>query len=414
MQAEIPRCIRPGIVAVTRELLRGLEPADARALGEAIDEMGKRSAKAQGLKKPITSHHQMLGCDNRLFLSVERNAVRGLIRCGGRQLFMRRRADSDYVQVNPLSVLDFYVCESLQRSGEGKRLFEHMCQHEATCAAALGYDRPSSKFIGFLRKHYGLKSYTPQSNHFLLFDDYWSRSHDSDPHERSRQRQPNRENDPPLALPPPPPAELPSAPPAASLLGGFRRPQPNWQAPPMAAVDLPVHAAPIPGTAGQTATYPPPQAPSARSLPQPPVLPPPPPSEPAHVQQPHLERPFASSQHLQPPARTPSQSYSRSGAFPGAATMPSSRSPSGPLARAYHDTGDFVGRSVSRLRDQVAVAAVAHQENRGPQHQRSVPTACKRHTDRVPSHAAPTYGLQCSFNPMPMQHQMSRLLSRPY
>jgi alpha-tubulin N-acetyltransferase 1 len=28
----------------------------------------------------------------------------------------------------------------------------------------LGYDRPSSKLLAFLRKHYGLASYVPQPN----------------------------------------------------------------------------------------------------------------------------------------------------------------------------------------------------------------------------------------------------------
>jgi len=174
MQCELPRSIRPGVLVVTREFLRQLDPPDARLLGDAIDAAGVRSMKAQGLSKPITSYTQMLTCDNRLFLSVERGAVRGLIRVGDRQLFLRRKSDADYTQVRPLCVLDFYVCESLQRSGEGKLLFEHMRQHERVEAASLGYDRPSGKFLGFLRRHFGLSSFTPQSNTFVLFDEYWS------------------------------------------------------------------------------------------------------------------------------------------------------------------------------------------------------------------------------------------------
>ncbi len=44
-------------------------------------------------------------------------------------------------------VLDFYVHESLQRKGEGKRLFDYMIDAENKNPARLAYDRPSSKFI---------------------------------------------------------------------------------------------------------------------------------------------------------------------------------------------------------------------------------------------------------------------------
>lgn len=34
------------------------------------------------------------------------------------------------IEMNPLSVLDFYVHESVQRGGHGKDLFEKMLAHE--------------------------------------------------------------------------------------------------------------------------------------------------------------------------------------------------------------------------------------------------------------------------------------------
>lgn len=37
----------------------------------------------------------------------------------------------------------------------------------------LAYDRPSHKFISFLRKHCGLYDYTPQNNNFVVFNDYF-------------------------------------------------------------------------------------------------------------------------------------------------------------------------------------------------------------------------------------------------
>ena len=37
----------------------------------------------------------------------------------------------------------------------------------------LGFDRPSSKFLNFLQKYYGLKDYVPQNNNYVVFKDYF-------------------------------------------------------------------------------------------------------------------------------------------------------------------------------------------------------------------------------------------------
>ncbi len=89
-------------------------------------------------------------------------------------------------EIAPLCVLDFYVVESKQRSGIGKQLFEYMLQviwikylftlskNERITPEKIAYDRPSEKLLGFLGKHYGLHSYTPQANNFVVFKRYFS------------------------------------------------------------------------------------------------------------------------------------------------------------------------------------------------------------------------------------------------
>ena len=61
--------------------------------------------------------------------------------------------------MNPLSVLDFYVHESVQRGGHGKEIFERMLQNEGVVPKKLAYDRPSPKYKAFLAKHYNLKNF---------------------------------------------------------------------------------------------------------------------------------------------------------------------------------------------------------------------------------------------------------------
>lgn len=50
---------------------------------------------------------------------------------------------------------------------------QHMLQAEQLTAEQLAYDRPSPKLLSFLHKHYGLASYIPQSNNFVVFEAYF-------------------------------------------------------------------------------------------------------------------------------------------------------------------------------------------------------------------------------------------------
>ena len=85
----------------------------------------------------------------------------GLIKVGSRKLFIRMD-NGQIKEITPLCVLDFYVHESVQRGGQGKVLFEEMLHREGNVhPAKIAYDRPSSKLIGFLAKHYGLRNYVP-------------------------------------------------------------------------------------------------------------------------------------------------------------------------------------------------------------------------------------------------------------
>lgn len=54
-----------------------------------------------------------------------------------------------------MCVLDFYIHESRQRAGLGKEMFEVMLKRENVHPIKLAIDRPSDKFLAFLRKHYG-------------------------------------------------------------------------------------------------------------------------------------------------------------------------------------------------------------------------------------------------------------------
>lgn len=49
-------------------------------------------------------------------------------------------------------------------------------QEENIEPVKLAIDRPSEKFLGFLKKHYGLSGAIPQMNNFVVFDGFFTKS----------------------------------------------------------------------------------------------------------------------------------------------------------------------------------------------------------------------------------------------
>jgi hypothetical protein len=58
-------------------------------------------------------------------------------------------------------------------------VLQHMLAAEQLCPEQLAYDRPSPKLLSFVRKHYGLSSYVPQSNNFVVFEQHFQHSSSS-------------------------------------------------------------------------------------------------------------------------------------------------------------------------------------------------------------------------------------------
>ncbi len=158
-----------------------LPPEPRQRIIEVIDRMGAASARAQGLGATITTASKL--CMNthssqRLYLIRDEKDDRkanGIIKVGRKKLFLRDKL-ARIKEVNAMCVLDFYVHESCQRRGLGRRLFDFMVASEQLPPQKFAIDRPSHKFLSFLRKHFGLSKYTPQANKFVVFDQYFSKA----------------------------------------------------------------------------------------------------------------------------------------------------------------------------------------------------------------------------------------------
>ncbi|OCT67932.1 hypothetical protein XELAEV_18039230mg [Xenopus laevis] len=144
-----------------------------------IDEIGKASAKAQRLPAPITSSSRMQANAHHLYIlkdctpkTAGRGAVIGFLKVGYKKLFVLDQKGS-HIEAEPLCILDFYIHESLQRHGFGKELFSFMLRNEQVDVQHLAIDRPSEKFLSFLRKHFNLCSLIPQVNNFVVFEGFF-------------------------------------------------------------------------------------------------------------------------------------------------------------------------------------------------------------------------------------------------
>lgn len=170
---DIGRVLKEAVTVWDKNNLFQTTKDNAQRLRDIIDRMGVASAKAQGLNTPVTSYNILLQCpEQKLFIFAEGKQVVGMIKIGTKKLFIRNELDV-HREITPMCVLDFYVHESKQRSGRGKMLFEAMLEREKLPPWKLAYDRPSVKFISFLRKHYDLANFTPQANNYVVFKRYF-------------------------------------------------------------------------------------------------------------------------------------------------------------------------------------------------------------------------------------------------
>ncbi|KFH04003.1 putative alpha-tubulin N-acetyltransferase [Toxoplasma gondii VAND] len=152
-------------------------------LRSSIDVLGEKSASAQSIQVAMTSLAKLEGDRQaparrdegaesvRLFLRVNKGVLSGFLKTGPKTLWIGNSSGME--RINALSLLDFYVLESCQREGHGRRLFECMLATENVRPWQLAYDRPSPKLLSFLSKFFYLRDYIPQANHFVVFDKYF-------------------------------------------------------------------------------------------------------------------------------------------------------------------------------------------------------------------------------------------------
>ncbi|XP_047488712.1 alpha-tubulin N-acetyltransferase-like isoform X4 [Penaeus chinensis] len=181
---DVERLLPDEITRVDNSLiLRGWTSAtrnrlEYQELYQIINAIGEASSFAQGLNNVITTSDKLQSSDHFLYLMKERDdsigqtLVVGMLKIGRKKLFLLNE-DQRTKECAPLSVLDFYIHESRQRRGYGRRLFDYMLREQNVRPEHMAVDKPSDKFLAFLRKHYGLSRTIPQINNFVIFDSFF-------------------------------------------------------------------------------------------------------------------------------------------------------------------------------------------------------------------------------------------------
>ncbi|XP_022235564.1 alpha-tubulin N-acetyltransferase 1-like isoform X1 [Limulus polyphemus] len=159
--------------------------SEIQKLEQVIDALGEASGKAQGLQTAITNASKLQNSNHWMYImknseiNNSRGAVIGFLKIGRKKLFIV----DEYGEIRelwPLCVLDFYIHDSCQRQGYGLQVFKTMLKVEAVSPEELAIDRPSHRFLAFLKKHFGLEYTIPQANNFVVFVGFFKEKRESD------------------------------------------------------------------------------------------------------------------------------------------------------------------------------------------------------------------------------------------
>eukprot|EP00884_Botryococcus_braunii_P020780 jgi/Botrbrau1/7386/Bobra.0316s0029.1 len=187
MEFDLPEDIfqeYPAVEMLTSATVAGLPRSIQGSIIQAVNSFGKDSAKAQGLKIPVTTMSHLGLYGQRLYLcfrrvSASRMEILGGLKVGRKKLKVYHLQSNKYLDIEPLCCLDFFVAPKHQRQGIGHHIFVAAMAAENTEARNVAFDRPSLKLLQFLDRHYGLLDFTPQHNQFVVFHDYFRNKGDS-------------------------------------------------------------------------------------------------------------------------------------------------------------------------------------------------------------------------------------------
>ena len=141
---------------------------------QLINLMGIASSQAQGLNHVITTYESFISSPNKIYMlcSHDHTTAFAFLKVGYRNLFLWDPEGQQH-ELKILCLLDFFTHPNCQRKGYGKQMIDKMLQTEHLEMQQIPIDKPSNLCFQFMKKHFGLENYIPQSNNFVVFDQFW-------------------------------------------------------------------------------------------------------------------------------------------------------------------------------------------------------------------------------------------------
>ncbi|CEF70021.1 Alpha-tubulin N-acetyltransferase 1 [Strongyloides ratti] len=172
------------IAVLPKNAIKKLNPKKFWGVERAINEMGILSMNAQGLRRVLTSYQKIIDTEEEQTLYVmwkknpdneKHSIVVGILKVGRKKLYLLDDKLQRY-EVTPLCILDFYVHNTLQRKGNGHKIFEEMLKHENVSPIDLAIDKPSDSLLQFLKKYYNLENPVWQSTNFVVYKEFFEKN----------------------------------------------------------------------------------------------------------------------------------------------------------------------------------------------------------------------------------------------
>mmetsp|Transcript_23000 Transcript_23000/g.47051 ORF Transcript_23000/g.47051 Transcript_23000/m.47051 type:complete len:168 (+) Transcript_23000:76-579(+) len=158
-----------GVSVWTPDMLK----TDMPEMHSILDDFGARSASAQGISQPMTTASKFISSDHRVYIMSDGQHATGFLKVGPKHLYHYNKKGK-LCEIDPTCALDFFVDENCQRQGIGLSLIYHFLETEGCEARMVAWDKPTPKSLGLVSKHFGLTSFVPQPNNFVVFDEYFS------------------------------------------------------------------------------------------------------------------------------------------------------------------------------------------------------------------------------------------------
>ncbi|KAF0766730.1 alpha-tubulin N-acetyltransferase 1-like [Aphis craccivora] len=135
------------------------------------------SAIAQELEFPITSATKLINSDHVIYMMTDQKtpvnfAVVGILKMGWKKLYLRNKNGTSS-ETLVYCLLDFYIHESKQRQGYGKRLIEYMLQDIKLNVKQLVIDKPTTNLLQFMWKNFQLSKCVNQGNNFVIYEEFF-------------------------------------------------------------------------------------------------------------------------------------------------------------------------------------------------------------------------------------------------